>query len=148
MTRMETDRRNPIARHLPLLPAPPKSRHGNLRPVHRIHFRDSQEKLHGAKGPRFSVKGILYDIYRGTMLSALTLAISPFLTVGLLVAMVAACCASDHLLLRYDRYPSVFCRSGFHDPRHGTSKDGHPKQPRPSATGTNGTPWVTEQASY
>lgn len=41
----------------------------------------AEEKFHGTKGPGFSLGGMLYDIYRGSMVSLLTLAISLFLTV-------------------------------------------------------------------
>jgi len=41
----------------------------------------AEENFHGSKGPGFSIGGLIYDIYRGTMVSALTLALSLFLTV-------------------------------------------------------------------
>lgn len=41
----------------------------------------AEEKFHGNKGPGFSVGGLAYDIYRGTMVSGFTLIISLILTV-------------------------------------------------------------------
>lgn len=41
----------------------------------------AEEKFHGSKGPGFSIGGMAYDIYRGSMVSMLMLAMSLFLTV-------------------------------------------------------------------
>ncbi len=41
----------------------------------------AEAKFHGTRGPAFSVGGLLYDIYRGTMVSVLTLAVSLLLTI-------------------------------------------------------------------
>lgn len=41
----------------------------------------AEEKFHGTNAPKFSVGGLIYDIYRGSMVSMLALALSIFLTV-------------------------------------------------------------------
>lgn len=76
----------------------------------------AEEKYHGTRGPGFSVGGMLYDIYRGSMVSALMLAISLMLTVlcwllWLLPVVGAVIYFAGMLIIQ-----AYFAGAGFMDP--------------------------------
>ncbi len=76
----------------------------------------AEEKHHGTKGPAFSIGGLMYDIYRGIMVSGITLAISLALTVlcwllWLIPLAGAAIYFAGMLILQ-----AYFAGAGFMDP--------------------------------
>lgn len=76
----------------------------------------AEERFHGTRGPSFSVGGLLYDIYRGSMVSVFTLLISLILSVAcflLLLIPVAGAMAYFIGMLVLQAY---FAGVGFLDP--------------------------------
>lgn len=76
----------------------------------------AEDKFHGTKGPAFSLGGLLYDIYRGTMVSGVTLALSLVLTVVCWLLWLLPIAGAAIYFIGMLVTQAYFAGAGFMDP--------------------------------